>query len=65
MTHSDTETAYEMVESRRLETRNEIEKAQAAALNSDKLEQQLESAPKTLNQAPSAGAMPLPAAVTN
>ncbi|MDA7519748.1 hypothetical protein N9A89_01730 [Akkermansiaceae bacterium] len=65
MTHAKVESAYEMIADERLATKAEIEKAQAAALNSERLEKSLKASAATLNQTPAAGAMPLPGASTN
>jgi|GEM_PF-1323441 len=65
VTHARVESAYEMISEERLETKAEIEKAQAAALDPEKLEVSREASVVTLNQTPTAGAMPLPGAPTN
>lgn len=61
LTHAKVNTAYEEISSERLETKMEIEKAQASAINQEKLAQAGESALKSFKEAPKAGAMPLPA----
>ena len=64
MTHAKVEGAYEKMSDARLATKAEIEKAEAAVLSSEKLEKALKASAANLNQAPAAGAMPLPGAST-
>ena len=59
LTHAQVDTAYEKISSQRLETKMEIDKAQASALNQEKLAKASESVLKSFNEAPKAGAMPL------
>lgn len=65
MTHGDVDTAYEKVSAKRLATKLQIESAQSSAVNEEKLSKAAAATAKSLNSAPTPGAMPLlPAATT-
>ncbi len=63
LTHARQETAYMIKGEERLQIRDTIDRAQKAALEAKKIDDEaVSSFAKTLNKAPSAGAMAVPGA---
>ena len=61
LTHGKVDTAYEAAAAGRLAIKNDVLKAESAALNTTALSEKMESVAKTLNVTePSQGVMPVP-----